>query len=725
MNAFYILFTFSFLLTYDIALSKKAYAKTTFKGGIIIQSKSLPTKIPIKRKDLIYDLKKFDDSHLNQVITTSEAIRLERRVGIGVPIDRIKLHIGKTRREAINDIISDLDKYQENIIWPKWTSDAIPTSFMDRGIKNHRINCDEQSFLLSLKTTWMEKLVSSKTPQYERLAVFWLNHFSVNFNMYKQTHSFFTHLKIIRENTNKNFLKFLEVILKDPAMIVYLNNEKSYARNPNENLSREFFELFSLGEGYYSEADIKNFARYLSGNSINFVTEKFKIYPNKQSSHEYSAFGKKYKNDEEFFEILKNHPAFGEYIALKFYKEYVDLRNPSSEDLAYLVSYFREHKFNIPEMLRGVLNLKSFWENKLSLVKSPLELFYGTARTFNHSGNPNSEEPNHYNLLSAMTETGQDIFNPPNIAGWPTGKEWLSGQKLEKRITNISETFSNIFNNSNKMQNKNLTAKTPEETYNMKLKEFFDQSLDNQLSVETILLDWIPKDFSTRRYADITAFFYNVRFLGKKWEGIEIRFGTDKNNGKSYQELNRFSFYEGYSSPNIISNWNKSYFSDWRATRGISSSFPLGTKTTRFYQQNKTTRLLLLHLLLAMEHTLKKDQYYLRLFTNPDAKSFLTQRIVEVKKILKINDNSNPTKIFSYPSYMTNYEDMRFQCGTRRYGININNITESKYFRNDYDLKNIDEMKINLSNLLLPDLNLNIDNFNYLKLLTHEGYQLK
>ena len=115
----------------------------------------------------------------------------------------------------------------------------------------------------------------------------------------------------------------------------------------------------------------------------------------------------------------------------------------------------------------------------------------------------------------------------------------------------------------------------------------------------------------------------------------------------------------------------------------------------------------------------------MRLFTNPDAKSFLTQRIVEVKKILKINDNSNPTKIFSYPSYMTNYEDIGFQCGTRRYGININNITESNYFRNDYDLKNIDEIKINLSNLLLPDLNLNIDNFNYLKLLTHEGYQLK
>ena len=85
--------------------------------------------------------------------------------------------------------------------------------------------------------------------------------------------------------------------------------------------------------------------------------------------------------------------SFGEFIASKLYKEYVDLKKPSSEDLAYLVSYFRKHNFDIPEMLRGVLHLKSFWENKLSLVKSPLDLFYGTARTFNVSGNLKSEFP--------------------------------------------------------------------------------------------------------------------------------------------------------------------------------------------------------------------------------------------------------------------------------------------------------------------------------------------
>ena len=725
MNNFNLIFLSTLLLIYNVTYTQKACAKTTFKGGIITQSKSLHTKSPKQRTDLIYDLKSFDDSHLDIIITKKEAIRLERRIGIGVPIDRVKLHIGKTRREAINDIISDLNKYQDNTIWPKWTEDAIPTSFMDRGIKSHHINCDEQSFLLSLKKTWLEKLISSNTPQYERLAIFWLNHFSVNFNMYKQTHSFFTHLKLIRENSNKNFLKFLKNIFTDPAMIVYLNNEKSYAQNPNENFAREFFELFSIGEGNYTENDIKNLARHLSGNSINFITEQFKLYPNKQSSNIYSAFGNKYKNDKEFFQILKNHPAFGELIASKFYKEYVDLKKPSSKDLAYLVTYFKKHNFDISEMLRGVLQLVSFWENKLSLVKSPLELFYGTARTFNVSGNFKSEVPNHYNLLSLMQETGQYIFNPPNIAGWPTGKEWLSGQLLEKRIIYTSETFSNIFSKSNEMSENKIFSKTIDHSYNKKLKHFFKSSLDDQLSVETILLDQIPSDFSTRRYADITAFFYNIKFLGKKWDGIEIRFGTDKNNQKTYKQLNRFSFYEGYSSPDIISNWNKSWFSDFRATRGISSSFPSGPKTERFYQQNETTRKLLLNLLLSMEHVLKKERYYTRLYTNHDAKSFLSERITEVKKILKINEKSNPTKIFSYPNYMTDGKDIGFQCGIRRYGFNINNIIESSFFNKYFDLESLNKINVNLSELLLPDLSLKIDNNNYLKLLNHEGYQLK
>ena len=600
-------FYLSLIVHLSIHSINDVFAGTTFKGGIITSSKSLSTSKPKIREDLIFNLENFDDNHLNKIILKKEAIRLERRIGIGAPIDRIKLHVGKTRRQAINDIVLDLIKYKDDTIWPNWTNEAIPTSFMQNGIKAHRINCDDQSFLLSLKTRWLEKLASSKTPQYERLAIFWLNHFSVNFNMYKQKHSFFTHLKIIRNNTNKNFLNFLKNILKDPAMIVYLNNEKSIARNPNENLAREFFELFSLGEGNFKENDIKNFSKHLAGNSINHISEQFKFYPYKTSSETYSAFGKQYKNNEEFFKVLSSHPSFGEFIALKFYNEYVDIEKPDPQELSFLVSHFRKHKFEIPEMLRGVLMLKSFWNNKLSLIKSPLELFYGTARTLNVSG---KKAKDHYNLIQTMQLTGQDLFNPPNIAGWPIGKEWLSGQKLSLRINYISNTFSNILNHEKKIIDIKLFKNEDNEKYNNDLKDFFNESSKEQLAVETILLDYVPKDFDTKRYASLRTYFYNVQFMGKKWKGIEIQFGTDKNSQKDWKELNRFTFYHGYSQPDIISNWNKNWFSDYKATRGISSSFPTGPKMKRFHQQNNITKKLLYYLLLSMEHVLEKEKYY-------------------------------------------------------------------------------------------------------------------
>ena len=727
MKVFYKIYMLLMVLLWNILILEKAYAKTTFKGGIITQSKSLRTVPPKPRKDLVFDLTSFDDNHLTKVINKREAIRFERRIGYGAPQIRVRLHINKTRKQAVDDVITNLKEYKDYIEWPLWTEKAIPTSFMEQALRAQKISCEDGAFLNSLKGVWLEKLASSETPQFERLAIFWLNHFSVNFDMYKQKHAFFEHLKFIRLNSNKNYLEFLNGILKDPAMITYLNNEKSYAQNPNENLAREFLELFSLGQGNYRENDIKNLARHISGNSINFVTEKFHKYNYKTSTEVYSAFGKKYKNDKDFFKLLKNHPSFGEFIAKKFYKEYVELEEPSKQDLAYLVTYFKKSNFEIPEMLRATLYLKKFWDKKLSLVKSPLDLFYGTARTLNYSGFDND----HVSLIDNMEESGQKLFNPPNIAGWPSGKEWLGGQKLEKRINLLKENFSNIPINYISEVNKNIVKNVKKTNiYTKNLNIFFDNVSNNQLAIETILLGYIPKDFATKKYANIRVYFYNVHFLKKKWKGIELEFGTDKNKKKQYKEMNRFTFYDGFSSPQIITNWNSSWFSEWRATRGLSSSFPSGLKMERFNNQNKETQKLLYYLLLSMEHVLKKQKiFYNRLYENKDASLFLEERIREVKKILKLDKNKIHTKLFSYPvnGYFTIEKGKYnlFNCGISRYGLNFFDIFQSNTFKKFSGLHNIINSNIDISELLIPDLNFNIEKENYIEILTHEGYQLK
>ena len=725
MKIFYLKSIFTLFITYNISFFPIAFA-STFKDGILtISSRSLETKTPKHRKDLNFNLKIFNNSHLSKILSKRDAIRFERRIGFGAPLDRVKLHINKTRKEAVDEVVKNLKKYNDDIKWPYWTKVAIPTSFMEEGLRAQKIHCEDRAFLNTLKNVWLEKLSSSKIPQFERLAIFWLNHFSVNFNMYKQKHSFFEHLKFIRSNANKSFINYLEGVLEDPAMIIYLNNEKSSAHNPNENLAREFFELFSLGEGNYLENDIKNFARHISGNSINFVTEKFKYYPYKTSTNIYSAFGKKYNDNKDFFRILKEHPSFGELIAKKFYKEYVELEEPSKEDLAFLVTYFKKFNYEIPEMLRATLYLEKFWEKKLTLIKSPLDLFYGTARTLKYSGSLNS----HVKLINNIEESSQSLFNPPNIAGWPSGKEWLSGQRLEKRIKLLRRNFSNIpFKNISSIDMKTRDAIKKPNSYNENLKKFFSVSSNNQLSVETILLGYIPKDFATRKYAKFRIFFYNVNFLGKHWKGIELVLGTDKNYKRKYK--NRFTFYDGRSFPQIITNWDTAWFSKWRATRALSSSFPLGPKMERFYNQSKETQKLLYNLLLSAEHVLKNQKvFYTHLYKNKAASKFLQERVNQVKKILKINDNGLNTRMFAYPVngyYNAQKEGYNlFDCGVKRYGSNFIYNFQSKSFTNFLNFEKLKRFNISLSQLLIPDLNLNIEDHNYLDLLVHEGYQLK
>ena len=354
-------------------------AGVTFKGGQISSSSgNLNTEKPAERPDLIFTLNNFDSSHLNQKLSKFDAIRFERRIGIGAPLDRVSLWIGLTRKQAIEKTISQLEHHSDGFIMPLWFSEMTPTSFMEDGLRRERHSCGINTFRQSLENAWAKEIIETTTPQFERLALFWLDHFSVAFDTYNQTHSFAKHLEIVRENSSGGVVNFLSASLRDPGLIVYLNNEQSTVQDPNENLAREFLELFSLGEGAYSENEIKNLAKAISGHGINYVTEQFQIFNSKVTKGDFSAFGRKFSGVEQFMELISNHPSFGEFIARKFYAEYVELSEPSKEDLAYMVTMFRESGFEIKALLKATLSLKKFWDenNKLTLVKSPVELVF-------------------------------------------------------------------------------------------------------------------------------------------------------------------------------------------------------------------------------------------------------------------------------------------------------------------------------------------------------------
>ena len=126
----------------------------------------------------------------------------------------------------------------------------------------------------------------------------------------------------------------------------------------------------------------------LTGFSVNEASEKFQMIKEYRINKNFEVFNYKINNIEELIKITEKHKKFGFFIAKKLYKEYVSLEEPEQKLLHQIVQKFRKHSFNISEMLRVILSTKRFWDedNKLTLVKSPIDLLIGTMRNLGHLG---------------------------------------------------------------------------------------------------------------------------------------------------------------------------------------------------------------------------------------------------------------------------------------------------------------------------------------------------
>jgi len=534
----------------------------------------------------------FASAHLSQKISLEEAIRLEHRIGIGAPEARVKRYIGLSRKQAIDLIISEL-RSKDTFVWPDWVSSFGAVGALKLRSEKYlerKSFCTTTAYLESLKAAWAGSMLTSKVPQFERLALFWLDHFSVNADdLNLELHAFAYHLQIIRYHSAGNFKSFLKASLQDPGVIIYLDNHLSTAKNPNENLAREFLELFALGTGNYSEADIRSFAHILAGNGVSRASQKFQIFPGKQNGQPQSAFGQRYQTIDQFIEIVSRQPAFGEFIITKLYHEFVELAPPSKQDLRHLVRLFRTTGFDIPELFRGILSLPRFWseETELGLVKSPIELVFGTARSLGSTGN---DKRSFRWMLELSDSFGQGLFTPPNIAGWLTGTDWIEGQHLLRRTYDLIPHFSAT--GTGKTADANLASKgrmgeqvfaekfepRAADKYRTKRNQFFARTPPMQMAIETARINRIMPDFSDG-IGEIVITLYNVKFLSRKWNVISFRLGRDIRTGEvagKWKYGDYISYHEGRSYPEIIDARHYTQIKDRFGYRIWQSSLPSG-----------------------------------------------------------------------------------------------------------------------------------------------------
>jgi len=272
-------------------------------------------------------------------------------------------------------------------------------------------------------------------PYCEKMTLFWHDHFAC----YTKNPLFAQDLNnIIRRHALGNFGDMLLTISKSPAMLQYLNNQQNRAKSPNENFAREVMELFTLGRDNYTETDIKNAARAFTGWGFNKDGEF--IFRRKQHDYGKKTFMGHSGNfgGEDILSILIDNKKTANYITGKIYHYFIN-EDPDSRFLSSLADSFYNSGYDIGKLMYDIFTSERFYDEKNinSLIKSPVELMAGYGRllpvkTFNKKS-----------LIRIQRSLGQVLFMPPNVGGWPYGKEWINSTSIVYRMQ-IPYSFINL-----------------------------------------------------------------------------------------------------------------------------------------------------------------------------------------------------------------------------------------------------------------------------------------
>ncbi len=275
---------------------------------------------------------------------------------------------------------------------------------------------------------WANRMLTTKRPLEEKLTLFWHGHFATGENKVRDYRMMLRQNEMFRRNASGSLRALLVGILKDPAMLVYLDNGENVKQHPNENFGRELLELFTMGVGHYTERDVREAARAFTG-WTNDVLE-FKLDAKQHDFTQKTFLGRTGDlNGEDIIDIILAQPVTAEFVAAKVYRYFV--REEIADSVrADLGRTFRDSGHQMKPLLRRILLSKDFYspESYATQIKRPVHLVVSTYRKLGLREVPTIPD------FGRMTASlGQALFSPPNVAGWAGGRTWITPSTLLHR----------------------------------------------------------------------------------------------------------------------------------------------------------------------------------------------------------------------------------------------------------------------------------------------------
>jgi uncharacterized protein (DUF1800 family) len=281
-----------------------------------------------------------------------------------------------------------------------------------------------------LTAWWLNRMVTTTRPLQEKMTLFWHGHFATAIQKVGDTRFMYRQNQLFRDNALGRFDDLLVAVYQDPAMMIWLDGEQNIKTAPNENYGREVMELFTLGIGNYTEDDVHAAARAFTGWRLNRQTGDVTFIPRLHDFSPKTFLGQTGDwNGDDVSRILAAHPATGRFLATKLWTFFASDQPPQSALQKLSDAYYGSDHL-IHEMVRTLFTIPEFYatSTRTGHIKSPVEFVVGSIVQL---GLANVD-------LRIATRTltllGQQLFNPPNVGGWPAGASWINAATMLGRF---------------------------------------------------------------------------------------------------------------------------------------------------------------------------------------------------------------------------------------------------------------------------------------------------
>ena len=317
---------------------------------------------------------------------------------------------------------------------------------------------------------WAFRMITTENPLEEKMALFWHGIFATGNNKLNNPLTILNQIETFRKCGAGRFDDILLELSKDPAMLIFLDNQTNHSGSTNENYGREILELFSLGVGNYTEDDVKDCARAFTGWSVKnadymaMMGQRDSIWPYSRIAWHYEYRKDDHDdgektflgetgnlNGEDIIQIICRQNAAAQFISRHLYNFFVadevpvpswsdtPSRDPAAIDI--LAQTYVESDHDIKAMLRVLFNSEFFKESEYKKVKGPVELIAGTFRLTGEVESPSLD------MVTAIQEAGymgQLLFYPPSVEGWHAGEEWINSGSIIDRVNFAATHIGNL-----------------------------------------------------------------------------------------------------------------------------------------------------------------------------------------------------------------------------------------------------------------------------------------